>query len=574
MKARPQRGCRSVLGSLALLAALPLQPARAADAGQASEPAFVEVAKQSGIHFVHRKAVFDSRLAKIMPWISSLNAGVAIGDFDGDGDMDIYFLTSERGFPNELYRNDGNFTFVEVGEASGVARVNQDIASMDAIFVDVDNDGDQDLFIAGYGGNKLLINDGAGHFTEAPATAGITQKDNAAAVIAFDLDNDGRLDFMVGNYFDSVDLWNIPTTTILPSSFERARNGGPKRFYHNNGNGTFSEIAKRVGLDDTGWTLALGAGDLDGDGDLDVYVANDYGEDVLYRNNGDGTMTNVTRQATGGDFAAGMNVEMGDIDGDGDLDIYVTNVTNEAIRQGNMLWVNEGDLVFVDKAKETGTWDGGWGWGAKFLDFDNDGDLDIYTVNGYVSAGPIDLFRSSKGLYRQLTAEDTSDLRQWPDMRGYSMSGFEHKRLFRNDGGKFREVAKENGVDSILDGRGVAIADLDGDGNEDMVVTNSGGPPLVYRNRGVGHRSWLEVELVGTTSNRDAIGARIEVVSGGKLQVREVDGGNGFSGKSSRIMHIGLGDREHVEELRIRWPSGKKDVFRDLSARKRLVIME
>jgi len=560
---------RPLLAGLALLAALPIRTGLSAG----GEPAFVDVAQQAGIRFVHRKPVFDSRLAKIMPWIASLNAGVAVGDFDGDGDDDIYFLTSGRGFPNALYRNDGGFTFVEVGAASGVADLNQDAASMDAVFADVDNDGDQDLFIAGFGRNRLLINDG-GRFIEAGAAAGFTQPGNAAAVIALDLENDGWLDLLVGNYFDAIDLWNIPSTSILPSNFETARNGGANRFYHNNGNGTFSETAKRAGLDDTGWTLDLGAGDLDGDGDLDIYVANDYGVDVLYRNNGDGTVKDVTRQATGGDFSAGMNVEMGDYDGDGDLDIYVTNITNQVIRQGNMLWSNAGDLVFADVAQETGTWDGGWGWGAKFFDFDNDGDLDLYTANGFVSTGGVDIFQSSKQLYRELAAEDIGDLRKWPDMREYSMSGSERKRLFRNDGGKFRDVAKENGVAALEDGRGVAIADFDGDGNEDMVVTNCGGAPHLYRNRGPGNRSWLEAELTGTRSNRDAIGARIEVWSGGVRQIREVDGGNGFSAQSSHVMHFGLGDREQVDEVRIRWPSGRKLVLRGLPARKRLVITE
>src|SRR6185295_13033405 len=562
MRFRRSHRFRNVLASLALLTALPVGPRLAVGSETASGgPAFVDVAEPAGIHFVHRKPVFDSRLAKIMPWIASLNAGVAVGDYDGDGDEDIYFLTSERGFPNALYRNEGDFKFVEVGVKSGVAGVNQDTASMDAVFADLDNDGDQDVFIARYGRNQLLVNNG-GRFTEAGAAAGITQPGNANAVIAFDLENDGWLDLLVGNYFDAIDLWNLPSTRILPANFETARNGGADRFYHNNKDGTFSEIAKQLGVDDTGWTLALGAGDLDGDGDSDVYVANDYGEDVLYRNNGDGTLKNVTRQATGGDFAAGMNVDMGDYDGDGDLDIYVTNIANGAIRQGNMLWSNEGDLVFADLAQETGSWDGGWGWGAKFFDFDNDGDLDIYTANGFVSTGKVDIFKSSQQLYRHLAKEDISDLRQWPDMREYSMSGFERNRLFRNDGGKFREVAGENGVDSTLDGRGVAIADLDGDGNQDMVVTNCGGAPHVYRNRGPGGRSWLEVELAGTTSNRDAIGARIEVSAGGIRQIREIDGGNSFSAKSSRVMHFGLGDRDAADEIRIRWPSGKKLVLR------------
>jgi enediyne biosynthesis protein E4 len=531
--------------------------------------AFREVTEEAGIHFVHHKPIFDPRLTKIMSWMSSINAGAAVADYDWDGDPDIYLLNSLDGHPNALYRNDGGFKFVEVGRKSGLALVNdKDGVSMDAYFADVDNDGTEDLFIADYGRSRLFLNRG-GRFTEVGAKAGVAPVGNASSVAIFDYDNDGWLDIMVGNYYADFDLWHLTTTKILQTNFQNARNGGKKLLYHNNKDGTFTEVAQKAGIDDTGWTLDIGTGDLDNDGSMDVYVANDFGTDTLYKNNRDGTFTDVTAEATGGDHDAGMNAEIGDFNNDGRLDIYVTNITDEFMQQGNMLWENQGGMVFSNAARKTGTADGGWGWGAKFFDFDNDGDLDLFTVNGFVSDGPLDIFRHP-GI---LNSADVSDAAIWPDMRGVSLSGYEKKRLFRNDGGRFTEIAAEAGLDSLRDGRGVAIADFDGDGAEDILVANCGSGPQLYKNEAA-TQPWIEIELKGTVSNRDAIGARLTLTAGGKRQIREIDGGNGFSAQSSRVVHFGLGDSEQIDELEVRWPSGKRQVFKGIAGRSRLLVVE
>lgn len=538
--------------------------------GADEKVAFTDVTAEAGIDFVHHKAVFDERLAKINSWMASINAGIAAADYDHDGDVDFYLLNSLAGKPNALYRNEGNFKFVEVAAASGLADANdRDGVSMDAVFADLDNDGDQDLYIASYGRSRLYMNQD-GRFQEVGAKAGITQRTNASVAQLLDFDNDGLLDVMVANYFDHHDLWNIQTTKILQTTFEYARNGGPDLLYRNNGDGTFTEMGKKLGLDDAGWGLDIGTGDLDGDGDSDIYLANDYGPDVIYRNNGNATFTDVTAEATGGDRDAGMNVDFGDVDSDGDLDIYVTNITNPIMQQGNMHWINEGELVFRNVAREVGTTDGGWGWAAKFLDYDNDSDLDIFTVNGFVSAGPVDIMRGPG----QLNRGQVEDISVWPDMRGLSLSGHETNRFFRNDGGKFNEVAEQLGVGSKRDGRGIALGDIEGDGDVDMFVSNCGQAPELYRNEVGSAHPWLEVELVGTTKNRDAIGARLTATSKGRRQVREVDGGNGFSSQSSRVVHFGFPDGDKVDELEIRWPGGKRQVFRDVPLKTRLLVKE
>lgn len=542
-----------------------------------SKPWFVDITRQAGVGHIHQKPVFDERLAKVTPWISSINAGVAAGDFNNDGFVDLYVINSRPGAPNALYRNNGDLTFTDVATAVGVAAVNDPSSiSMDPIFGDIDNDGDQDLFIACYGKNKLFRNDG-GKFTDISEQAGLTERCNASCAVFLDYNNDGWIDLLIGNYFPrSVDMGHIASTKFLPENFVKARNGGGLLLYRNNRNGTFTEVAAAAGLTDTGWTLDIGCGDLDNDGFQEIYVANDYGEDVVYRNNRDGTFTNITRQATGGDFDAGMNADFGDYDNDGYLDIYVTNITSKAIHQGNMLWLNQHDLSFVNVASDSNTRDGGWGWGAKFLDADNDGDLDIYTVNGYVSAGPMDIFSNgpSREFFARLSSLDISDANTWPDMRGFSISGYEKSHLFRNDGGSFSEVAGAAGIKHSGDGRGIALADFDNDGAVDLFITNCGQPAVLYHNETGKGNHWLEVRLVGTRSNRDAIGARLTATAGPLKQIREVDGGNGFSSQSSRIVHFGLSACDRIDSLEVRWPSGVRQTLRNVATNQRLTLTE
>ena len=541
-----------------------------ATARAAAALTFRDVTADAGITFRHERATFDTRLAHIMAWVTSIHAGACATDYDGDGDIDVYLLTARLGAPNALYRNTGAGTFVDVAAWSGVADVNTaDGLSSTCLFADVDNDGWQDLLLASYGRTRLFKGSATGQFAERGAAVGLIESGNAATAVFFDYNADGWLDLFVGRYFPH-DLRQLTTTAVLPESFESARNGAPDLFYRNNGDGTFTEIGARLAVNDRGWALAAAAGDLDNDGDPDLYVANDFGPDVVYRNNGDGTFADVTAEAIGPDIDAGMNAEIGDYNGDGLLDLYVTNITNAVFDQGNMLWKNLGDLRFVNLAREMNVRDGGWGWGAKFADFDNDGDLDLFAVNGFVSDGPVDIFRRPG----QVARGDVSDLRSWPDMRGLSLSGHERDLLFRNDGFEYVEIGKAAGVDSIKDARGVALADFDSDGDVDLLVTVVADAPILYRNLTGRARGWLAAELAGTVSNRDAIGARITVTTGSRRQIREVDGGSGYNAQGSRIVHVGLGTASIVDEVEIRWPRGTRVRHARVPVRTKIIVSE
>lgn len=534
---------------------------------------FVDVTSSSGARHVHQKPEFDPKLAKVMPWIASYHAGVAVGDFDGDGYPDLYVVNSRPGQPNSLYRNNHDFTFTDVAPQWRVADVNGPAClSMSAAFADYDNDGDQDLVVACYGQHRLFRNDGD-HFTDVTAAAGLRVPTNASGVLWLDYDNDGWLDILVVNYFPPVDLSHAPTTAILQDSFFQAHNGARPLLYHNNRDGTFTESAMSAGLDYKAWTLAAGAGDINNDGLQDLYIANDYGRDLVFLNDGHGHFRDITSSAIGKDESAGMNVEFGDFDGDGLLDIFVTNISTSLIRQGNMLWKNLGNNTFVNVARETGVGDTGWGWAGKFLDFDNDGWLDLYTVSGFVSAGPYDLFHGAGSFFSFLKG-DLSDARNWPDVRGFSISGYERSHLMRNSGGQFRDVTRDAGINSVRDGRGIAVADFDLDGNLDLYVTNCGQPSIFYRNQAGKQTNWIELKLIGTVSNRDAIGARVSLVAGGRRQIREIDGGNGYSSQSWRTVHFGLGEERRADRIDIAWPSGIRQVLKETDANRLLVVRE
>jgi hypothetical protein len=337
-------------------------------------------------------------------------------------------------------------------------------------------------------------------------------------------------------------------------------------------------VTETAGIKDTGFTTALGHGDYDNDGWQDFYIANDFGPDRLYHNQRNGTFADVTLATTGLDNRKGMNVEFGDYNNDGNLDIYVTNITEPWFRECNMLWLNWGDDIFVDVSQETGTCDTGWGWGAKFVDFDNDGLLDIYVADGFISAGKEDYADTVQLWQEPLRKGLTMDFANadiWPPIADKTFAGYERNRLFHNEGDHiFRDVAAQAGVDSILDGRGVAVADFDNDGAMDLFVTNSNQPPLLYHNLIGRKNNWIEIRLTGARSNRSAVGARVRVVSGALSQIREVNCGNGYQSQSSLRLHFGLGRRKKVDLIEIRWPSGSVQIIKSVSANQLLSINE
>ena len=341
--------------------------------------AFVDVTQVAGFVHVHHKPKLDARLEPIMSWVASVGAAAAAGDYDNDGWMDLYTTDSHKGEPNRLYRNMQDGTFKDLAAELGIADVNNtDGVSTDCVWGDYDNDGWLDLFVVKWGRDVLLRNKGQDGFVDVTAQAFRSADGepgspwaNGCSATWVDYDRDGWLDLYVGNYFAPQDLWHLEHTRIMHDDFERARNAGRNSLFHNNRDGTFTDVAVALGLNDPGWTLSVGHGDIDNDGWPDIYCANDFGTDQMFLNRRDGTFENVTETAFGEDTKKGMNVDFGDFDGNGWLDIVVTNITTaEYLKEGNMLWHNDaasadGTPIFLDASVEAGTYDGGWGWGGE-----------------------------------------------------------------------------------------------------------------------------------------------------------------------------------------------------------------
>jgi tetratricopeptide (TPR) repeat protein len=406
--------------------------------------------------------------------------------------------------------------------------------------------------------------------------AGVGDKGNGNAAIWLDYNDDAYLDLYIGNYFRNVHLWSLQDSRQMHEDFETARDAGANVLYRNNGNGTFTDVSKELGVDDTGWTLDCGAADYDNDGDQDLANANDFGQDRVYRLNADATFTNVTDAAIGWDTHKGMNIEFGDYNNDGNLDLYVTNIwTKEYVKEGNQLYRNMGDGTFSDISFEANVYDGGWCWAGRFWDFDNDGDLDIMVANGYISGNPQDEYFTKLATEVTKPGFDPIDAQNWPTMGDSTFSGYQTSRVWRNEGNEvFTQVAEELGLADIGDGRGLAIADYDNDGDLDVYIANQGQDSSFYRND-IGNKSnWLQVEVKGTNCNRNAIGTRVKVVRGDLSQIRELDGGNGDHSQCPYRMHFGLGKHEKIDSLEIRWPTGYVEKFENIQPNQLLKYTE
>lgn len=550
-------------------------------AGEPVQPGFEDITAKAGVAKAHHNRKFENPYAHIMAGYTALGASASAADYDGDGFDDLFVTDSSVDGRNHLYHNERGLAFTDVASQAGIDAGN-DVAnaSADSLWLDFNNDGRPDLFVVRFGQSQLYQNLGGGTFKNVSKAAGIDRYMNAITAIAFDYDHDGDVDLFVGAYFSPVNLFKPDTPRFFPENFETANNGGGVIAFRNNGNGTFTDVTAAIGLTTSGWTLDLGHADANNDGWNELYVACDFGTDRFFVNNGNGTFTDITGKAIGIDTKKGMNVDWGDFDNDGLLDVYVTNITDDYMKEGNFLWKNNGNLTFTDVSRETGTHDTGWGWGAKFFDYDNDGWLDLYVTNGWVSAGTEsyvpDVFEMiiKPGL-------DLSDARNWPPMGTKSLSGYQKKRLFHNERGQaFTDQAPKYGVDSIRDGRGIAIADFDNDGRMDMFVANANGQPFLYRNvmpvsTGSGQRiHWAEFALTGVTSNRLGVGAQVRVTAGGRTQLRFIDGGNGFAGQGTMRVHVGLGTAATIDQVEVRWPSGRKQTMTNLPVDRLTQIIE
>jgi len=526
-----------------------------------------EVSHAAGINFVHQSPALDPKLEPIMPEVASMGASVSIVDFDRDGWPDIYVVNSAIGSKNALYRNMHDGTFKDVAGELGIADVNQSGTgvSTGAVWGDYDNDGYEDLFLIKWGRPELYHNDQGHGFTRVTEQAGLPRWINANTAIWFDYDGDGLLDLFVGGYYsEDIDLWHLTTTRIMPDSFEYAKNGGRKYLFHNLGNGRFEEVSAKVGIDSHRWALAASAADLRGTGHPDLFVANDYGVSELYFN--DGKQFHEVGKQTGIGFApkSGMNAAFGDILNQGQYAVYVSNISEDGVLiQGNNLWVPkpgtaDDAIQYENLARDFGVELGGWSFGAQFGDLNNDGTLDLYLANGYIS---LDRNRSYWYDFSKVAGGNSTiigDAKNWPAFEGRSLSGYQNKRIWLNDGaGKFIDVAQAVGVTDTYDGRAVALADLWNRGVLDVVVANQNGPLLVYKNTVSPTNQWIEFQLEGTVSNRSGIGAKVTLYWNGQMQAQEVSGGTGFAAQNDRRLHFGVGKNAKIEKAVIRWPSGK-----------------
>jgi enediyne biosynthesis protein E4 len=529
---------------------------------------FQESAKAAGIHFTHTAATFDPRLKHIMAQVASMGAAVSIVDFDRDGWPDIYVTNSGEGSHNALYRNLGDGTFRDVADEVGLGDVNQPGTgvSTGAVWGDYDNDGYEDVLIYKWGKPELFHNDGGKHFTRVTELAGLPQWVNANSAVWFDYDHDGKLDLFLGGYYpEDVDLWHLKDTRIMPDSFEYARNGGRKFLFHNLGGGRFEEVSAKLGIDSRRWALAAVAADLRGTGYPDLFVANDYGVSEVYFNEGGRRFREAGKETgIGAAPKSGMNASVADVLNQGRFGIYVSNISEEGVLvQGNNLWMpragtSGAHIQYDNMATAMGVDLGGWSFGAQFGDLNNDGFLDLYLVNGNVS---LDRNRSYWYDYSKVAGGNSaiiSDAANWPPLDGRSLSGYQQKRVWINDGaGQFKEVAQLVGVTDVYDGRSIALADFGNRGVLDAVVANERGPLLLYRNTVSPDNRWIEFELEGRTSNRSAIGAQVRVTWNGQQQVQEVSGGSGFCAQNQRRLHFGLGKTGSLQKVEIRWPSGQ-----------------
>ena len=554
--------CRSPIGLVvALCLAAPGLPARQQPASTTStEVVFRNIAAAAGVNVTHvNGASPDKYFAEIM------GSGGLFFDFDDDGWIDIFLVDGgsiadprvAATARHRLYRNRGNGTFEDVSAQSGIRHREY---GMGACAGDYDNDGAVDLYVTNYGPNGLYRNVGHGRFTEVPRAGGAGTALWSTSCAFADVDRDGFLDLFVTNYVQADKANNKFCGKRSPVMLRGychplAYDPLPNVLYRNTGKGTFEDISVKAGIAGLrGNGLGVAVTDVNDDGWPDVFVANDAVPHFLFHNTGKGTFTEDALIAgvavsTDGQARAGMGTAFGDYDGDGRPDLVVTNHETEM----HSLLRNLGDGLFAEVTVASGLGSVTQpfvGFGVVFLDYDNDADLDLSIVNGHVLDNIAEI--RSGGLYAQ------------------------RRLLVQNTAGRFRDVSTEAGSAFARAGvgRGLVAGDIDNDGDLDLLVTNNGGRAELLRNDGSGHGPALLLRLIGTKSNRDAIGARVRVTTGSRTQVREVVSGVSYLGQNDLRVHVGLGDRARVDRLEIRWPSGLVEQVADVSANGILTIRE
>ncbi len=522
---------------------------------QADPVGFTDMTTELGIEFRHVNGESGQKY-----FIEPIGSGVALFDFDNDNDLDLY-LVNGNDLPgmispilptNRLYRNDGN-TFTDVTTQTGVGDTGYGLG---CCVGDYNNDGFTDLYVTNYGANVLYHNNGDGTFRDVTAAAGVGGDRFSSGCAFVDIDVDGDLDLYVVNYvqFDPETnpectrqgIWTYCTPEALP--------GVSDVLYLNNGDGTFTDVSEETGVSKAmGKGLGVVCGDVDNDGDVDIFVANDTTPNLLYRNTPnsvemteDALFSGVALSEEGRAYS-GMGANLGDFDNDGYLDIVITNFQD----QTNSLYHNAQSRFFneVSFAKGIGERSLPYlAWGVGFVDFNNDGWLDLFIANGHLDDNIAEI--DPIGTYPQ------------------------PNQLFLNNGGVNFSELTDGAIAIPKVSRGTAFGDTDNDGDIDIVVSNLKDSPTLLRNDGGNAAQWLAVKLVGTHCNRDAIGARVTVVSGDLTQIREVKSGSGYLSQNDLRLHFGLGTAASVDRLTVRWTCGKIQTLRDLETNQMLVISE
>ena len=531
-------------------------------AAAASGPRFVDRTDDSGLSFEHVSGSPEQRYI-----LESMAAGAAFFDADGDEDLDLFVVNSSRvpgppaGVSNRLFENvptdAGTRAFVDRTAQSGLLRGGW---GMGCAVGDTDNDGDVDLYVTYWGVNVLYENQGDGHFRDITTIAAAGDRGWGTSAVFVDLDDDGFLDLFVANYLD-FDLGKPPGGG-LPCSGWRGLDVycGPHGMhpqanvlYHNEGGNRFADWSVRAGVgNDLQASLGVVTGDFDGDGDADVYVANDGYPNTLYINDGAGHLTEAgalmgAAYSEDGRAQAGMGVAAGDYDGDGDLDLLITHFSDDV----NTLYQNQGDGRFRDHTAASGlslSVRPFLAWGTGFFDADNDGWLDLFVANGHI--------------YPQVDTHPS----------GYRYA--QRNLLFRNVHGHFTEIGLDAGLTREQVSRGTAFGDYDDDGDVDLVVVNLNDQLQLLHNLGTKANHWLGVRLLSRFGGRDAIGARAQLAAGGQLQSRQVQTSSGYLSHSDPRLLFGLGLQSQVDSLVVHWPGGRRQVLRDLEVDRYHVIHE
>jgi hypothetical protein len=496
--------------------------------------------------------------------VESVCCGMALLDYDQDGMLDIYFLNGAplRGAStttppkNGLYRNLGNWQFAEMSEAAGIADTGYGLGVAAG---DYDNDGDIDLYLNNYGPNVLYRNNGDGTFSDVSESAAVSAGNLVGAGVCFlDYDRDGRLDLYVSNYVDFTYDNHVPCSVNGYPAYAGPRyyNPVPDILYHNNGDGTFTDVSQTSGIAAfAGSGMGIISADYDNDGDTDVFVCNDSRTNFLFQNQGDGTFSEVATVAGTsvnyyGDANASMGVDCGDYNNDGLLDFFMTNYAAEL----PVLYQNVGRGFLDDVTRLTGAGLGALPhvtWGLGFADFDNDCDLDLYVACGHLDSN-VEL-RDDTAAYRARNI------------------------LLANQGdGTFENITEiaGDGMRPCESSRGLGLGDLDNDGLVDVVVLNSRARSTIAQNVTDNPYHWLQIELRGTTSNRHGIGARVQLASESTTQVREVHSGRGYQSHFGLQLHFGLANDTRAKLIEVRWPSGLTESFADIPVDRRILLIE